>query len=531
MVSTPRRRIGSRLRAVLLAALVAAQVVAVTPVHAGWLSKIGRLADDAGGVGGSALRHGVPGDDFASSFTRHIRAVPGEAEKSAAALAAHATPEGHWRFTNAKGEQFTAANAAEMERAVATLLPENPAAASKLELFLSEDTIFHRPDLVKALPADAKFHLLTAKHAFPLLRSAEAPWSFAALVRPNLRLAMRDRRSFEEALWQLSRPLNRSNMRTIALEPGGGAYIPSVPRVDPATKAALVDRVDPFKLPGALKSLKGQTVVVTGRVDGRTLRFKPEGGAEKTVLIDDLMSAAREADVSLVLLQSDKALQPGGRNWLWQTQEVKGLENALNRATLADFLDALGTSRGGLAIDASESALGRARLDIVPVKPEGAAQQITDSVTGWADSMIGHMLGKVAIEAIKIDAVDRERQRELDNRIVPGIPAWVQWTYLIGIFMGGIGYAWSWRWFARLWPAEDRAEYAGAFGYYAARGVRGLAYVFVFLPIVGIPAGIWAMLVGLAHQIWAGLTAPFRLVRWIGRKLGLASAPAGVEKG
>lgn len=528
MVSTPRRRIGTRLRAGLLAALIAAQVVAVASAHAGWLSKIGRLADDAGGVGGGALRHGVPGDDFASAFTRHAR-LPGEVEKSAAALAAHATPEGHWRFTNAKGEQFTAANAAEMERVVATLLPDNPRAASKLELFLSEDTIFHRPDLVKALPADAKLHLLTAKQAFPLVRSAQS--TFAALVRPNLRLAMRDRRSFEEALWQLSRPLNRSNLRTIALEPGGGAYIPSVPRLDPATKAALVDRVDPFKLPGALGSLKGQTVVVTGRVDGHTLRFKPEGGAEKTVLIDDLMSAAREADVNLVLLQSDKALQPGGRNWLWQTQEVKGLDNALNRATLADFLDALGASRGGLAVEAGQAANGRARLDIVPIRPEGTAQQITESVTGWADDLVGHVLGKVAIEAIKIDAVDRERQRELDDRIVPGIPASIQWAYLAGILLGLIGYAWSWPWFARLWPAEDRAEYAGAFGYYAARGVRGLAWLLVFLPIAGIPAGTWAMLVGLALQIWAGLTAPFRLVRWIGRKLGLARAPAGVEKG
>ncbi len=37
---------------------------------------------------------------------------------------------------------------------------------------------------------------------------------------------------------------------------------------------------------------------------------------------------------------------------------------------------------------------------------------------------------------------------------------------------------------AALWPAEDRAEYAGAFGYYAARGARGLAWLLVFLPIV-----------------------------------------------
>lgn len=515
--------------ALLGGVMLAASMVA--PVHAGFLSKIGRLADDAGGAG-SAVRHGVgASDEIAGAFARHMKSLPPEAQ-GGAALAAHATPEGHWRFTNRTGEHFTAANAAEMERVVATLLPENLPGA-KLELYLSEDTVFMRPDLVKGLPADAKLHLLTSKESFRLSRVPGDALRFVAEIRPHLKLQVGERLVFEEAVWQLSRPLNKSNMRVISLEPGGAAFIPSVPKLDAATKTALVDRVDPWKLPSALKSLRGQTVVVTGRVEGKTLRFKPEGGAEKTVLVDDLLGAAREADVNLVLLQSDKPLQPGGRNWLWQSLEVKGLDDALQRSTLADFLDALGANRGGLAIDASQSGAGRARLDILPQRSAGAttSEPITDAVVGWAGDLVSRMLGNVVVEGIKIDAVDKERQQELDNRIVPGIPAWVQWTYIAGIVMGLIGYAWSSRWFARLWPAEDRAEYAGAAGYHAARAVRLLAYLLVFLPIVGIPAGAWAMLVGLAEQVWAGVTAPFRFIRWLGRKLGLARQPAGVEKG
>lgn len=522
-----KQALSAFLSALLVGVLLAACVG--TPASAGWLSKIGKLADDTGGAG-AALRHGVPGDELAGAFARHLKSLPADAQ-GGAALAAHATPEGHWRFTNRQGEHFTAANAAEMERVVATLLPEN-AAGLKLELYLSEDTVFMRPDLVKGLPADANLHLLAGKDAFKLARMAGDPLRFSAEIRPHLRLDIGERRLFDEAVWQLSRPLNKSNMRVVSLEPGGAAYIPSVPKLDPATRAAMVDRVDPWKLPSALGSLRGQTVVVTGRVEGKTLRFKPEGGAEKTLLVDDLMSAARDADVNLVLLQADKPLQPGGRNWLWQSLEVKGLDEALKRSTLADFLDALGARRGGLAVEASQSVAGRARLDIVPQRTgSGAPAPITDTVANIAGELVARALGNVVVEAIKVDSVDKERQEELDRRLVPGIPSYIQWTYLAGIVMGLIGYAYSWPWFARLWPAESRDEYAGAAGYYLARLMRGLAYLLVFLPIAGIPAGVWAMLVGLAEQVWAGVTAPYRLVRWIGRKLGLARQPADAEKG
>lgn len=508
----------------LLAALMVAVLLAVTlgaPALAGWLSRIGRIADDTGGAG-SVMRHGLgASDDLGGMFARHMKALPPETQ-SGAALAAHATPEGHWRFVNRDGEAFTAASAVEMERALSTLLPDRPPGpAAKLELYLSEDTVFRRPDLIGGLPADANLNLLSGNTAFKLSRITGEPLALAAEIKPHLRLRLQpgEAHLFAEAVWQLSRPLNKSNMRVVSLEPGGAHVIPSVPRLDAVTKAAEVDRVDPWKLPSALRSLKGQTVVVTGRVDGQTLRFKPEGGAERTVLVDDLMTAARDADVNLVLLQSDKALQPGGRNWLWQSLEVKGLDDALQRSTLADFLEALGSVRGGLAIGASNSQAGRVRFDIVPAKPADIAAPISDTIVGWTADILTRMLGNVTIEAIKVDAVDKERQDELDRRIVPGIPSHLQWAYFGAVVLGLIGFQYSWGWWVRLWPAEQRAEYAGAVGYQAARVVRVLLYLLVFLPIVGIPAGVWAMLVGLAGQLWALLTAPYRLVRWAWSKL------------
>ena len=163
---------------------------------------------------------------------------------------------------------------------------------------------------------------------------------------PTCSSTSRERALFDEALAQLERPLSRSSIRTLALEPGGPGTLSSYPRLDPDTKAALVDAIDPASLAGALSSVRGQTVLVTGRVEDNLLRFRPSSGAEQSVKLSDLTRAAADADVNLVILHAEAPRQPGGRNWLWQRIAVGGLDDALKRATLGDFLDALGAARG-----------------------------------------------------------------------------------------------------------------------------------------------------------------------------------------
>src|SRR4029079_18048251 len=98
------------------------------------------------------------------------------------------------------------------------------------------------------------------------------------------------------------------------------------------------------------------TVLVTGRVDGRLLYVQPSSGAERSILLPDLFKAAEEADVNLVGLRAASTpRQPGGRNWLWQKVEVKGLEQAMQHARFADFLNALGGPNNRLLVSATAS--------------------------------------------------------------------------------------------------------------------------------------------------------------------------------
>jgi hypothetical protein len=327
-----------------------------------------------------------------------------------------------------------------------------------------------------------------------------------------------ERALFDEAIAQLERPLSRSQIRTLALEPGAPGTLSSYPRLDAETKAALVDAVDPASLAAALPSIRGQTVLVTGRIDDNLLYFRPTSGSEQSLKLSDLTRAAADNDVNLVILQADAPRQPGGRNWFWQRIAVDGLDDALKRAKFGDFLDALGAANGEFRVSVQREASGRVALRAVPAG--GDAQPITGIVGDLWTSTVSSVTGNVVTTAVEVHARDEDRQQELDRRIVPGISSWFQISYIFNLVAGVLGWPVASGWFARLWPKEQREEYGSAFGYRAAQAARFLAYLLVFLPIVGVPAFV----VSLLLQMWALITFPVRAVRWL---FARSEAPAG----
>src|SRR5690606_1190948 len=107
--------------------------------------------------------------------------------------------------------------------------------------------------------------------------------------------------------------------------------------------------------------------------------------------VADLVGAARAADVNLIILKSSSSNQPGGRNWLWQKISVKGLDEALKRATFADFLDTLGARRGQLMVSAKPDGFGRVTLSAEPAGPPG--EPITGAIGNWLDNAANNITG------------------------------------------------------------------------------------------------------------------------------------------
>lgn len=471
---------------------------AASAAQANWLTK---LAREAGEAGTHAPRLGAGLERAAS----HIRALP--ATGGDRILAAHVTPEGHWKFVNREGEVFTAGNSAEMQRAVPTLLPE--AGDGRLTFYLSEDSLFGERALLKELPEGAALRVVTKRDSYPLVAGAAGAQDLYAAVRPHLHVVLADRALFDEAVAQLERPLSRADIRTLALEPGGPAQLASAPRVDPATRAALVDAIDPPGLAGALASVRGQTVLVTGRIEGEVLRFLPASGSEQSLKLLDVIRAAQGSDVNLVILHAPSPRQPGGRNWLWQRITVGGLDDALKRATFGDFLDALGAKHGAFRIAVARDGAGRVVIRAVP--ESAAGEPITGVVGEWLEAAASSITGNVVTGAVEVHARDEARQSELDLRIIPWLPSDYQFAYILALVAGILGWPVARAWWARLWPSEERAEYTSATGYHAARTARFLAFLVLFLPIVGVPA----FFVSLVLQLVGVLLLPFRFLRWL----------------
>lgn len=491
--------------ALVLAALAAA------PSEANWLSRLARGAGEAGEVGGRAASHGISALDRAAA---HIKALPPE-KAGPHAFAVHATQEGHWKFVNSSGEVFTAGTPEELARAIPTLSAGAPEIASgkvKPALYVTESTAFEQRAMLKDLPKAADLSVVVGGEGYALVRKpgGAAGEALYAEVRPNIIVELSERRAFDEAVWQLQRPLNKADVRVLSLTPGGPETLASVPRYDSATRAALVDAIDPARLVAALSSLRRQTVLITGRTENGLLHFQPASGGSRSLVLEDLTAAAERADVNLIILESPAPRQPGGRNWLWQRIEVSGLDEAMKRATFADFLNALGATRGQLAVTAHAEGSGRV---VVRTMPSGAAA--TPSLTSvggiadWIGDVTAEAAGRVTIHGAHAYMRSQERQSELDNRIVPGIPAWIQGVYLGSLLSGVIGWQVAGAWWRRLWPAENRSEYPGRLGFALARLVRGLAFLLVFLPVAGVPAMLTAMALGF----WDVLKMPGRLLR------------------
>jgi hypothetical protein len=125
-------------------------------------------------------------------------------------------------------------------------------------------------------------------------------------------------------------------------------------------------------------------------------------------------------------------------------------------------------------------------------------------VTPGVDSAIATALtevtGQLSITGVEGLLGSSARQRELAWRLVPGVGAIWQLAYAALVVAGLAGLPIAWRWFGRLWPAEDRSEYGGRLGFWAAALLRVVVFVAAALPLLAIPA----LLAGIVRLLGLG---------------------------
>jgi len=488
------------IRLLVTALLGLALLAPATEGRANWLTRMLKHADDAG------VRRSGKGVAAIEEAGMHLKTLP--AARRSPAVAAELADEGHWRLRNAEGETFTAATPEELSRGLRVLTPLS-AEAAKQVILLTGDTLFKDRAKLKELPADAELHALIESRVHAVHKRIVAGIERYSLdVGSGVRVPIRSRSEVHEMLWQLARPVDLAAIRVLALEPGATGLLKRGRPADPAPGRLVVEAVDPERLPHMLSAVARGTLVISGRMNGQTLHFRPSSGPERTLALDELRRAAAEHDINLVVIESASARQPGTRNWLWQRVALTPLDGPRARPSLPDLI---GQLTGGIPVETDAVAMQvmRTAFQLTGVARGGAGGWTAPVSETWRD-LAPEVTGTIVASGLRLDLTSRLRQSELDSRIVPGIPAVAQVAYLGLLVLGLAGLGVAREWWQRLWPLEARSDYPRRAGYWAARSVRGTIFLLVFMPLVAIASAPSAF----ARGTWRGLVAAASIVAY-----------------
>lgn len=440
---------------------------------------------------------------------RHI--AGSKVESGTVDIAAELTDIGHWRMVNREGEAFTAAGDAEVARGLQTLAPDVQAGRARLHVHVTADTALRRGAPLAAMPTNAEVSLVMGGRRFGVVRSTGQPTRVA--IGREFLVEAGAREVLAEIVRQIERPVDRALVRILALEPGGSTVILRSPSVEPGERRARPDVVDPGHVGRAIGRVSGQVVLVSGRLDEKRLVFKPRSGSEGAMAIAQLAQDAARADVNLVILDTSSPRQPGTRNWLWQRMALWNFDKALGGASLGGFLHVLAGEPEKLVVSGAAMAGGRIDMELRPLSSSGPAPvaNLTQVVAGtWAD-IVSETAGSIATRGLRASLLTVERQREIDRRIVPGIPSMIQAGYLALLGLGLLVLPVVNQWWRRLWARESEVQYAGRAGFAMARLARGIVFATFFLPLVALPA-LLVRLVSMMSGLAGGWRAQIRHV-------------------
>lgn len=426
-----------------------------------------------------------------AEFDDAVRLIAGlKAEPPALALAATVSAQGHWTFANRDGVRFTAANKDEIGRVYRSLAPDIVGPAGPVVIYVTGASVFAHPEHLELLPREARLSVVAGSARYRLHRfGAKGAGRWFAEVRDNVFVDAGDADIAGEILGLLRRDVADRSLRVLGLDPAGPASFAPVVRM--ADGKPVADVINPAHLISALSTLRRQTAVLTGRLVGdETLIYRTPTGVEQSLALGPLRDAAAADDINLVFVNATAPRQPGARNWLWLAVEVDGLARALQQRSLGDFLNAVAGGGRQLFVTGQRRSEGRVALRVIPMRA-GRLEEAPGLMAEVLSELVAEVTASVVPHAVDADLVSMARQRELAFRVVPGVPAVLQYGFGVALVLGLIGLPVALRWWHRLWPREQQADYANAAGYRTAQMVRGLFFVLLFLPLVGLPAAVW----------------------------------------
>ena len=126
--------------------------------------------------------------------------------------------------------------------------------------------------LFTRLPTDVRLRLIHRGNShFPVVNSSSGgPPQWVVQVRDNVELEFANPQLLDEMIFRLDRALGRNSIRVLRLNPNHTENVASLGRrTDGGLPVA--DDVNPARLDAQLRPIRGQTAIISGRVEGDVL--------------------------------------------------------------------------------------------------------------------------------------------------------------------------------------------------------------------------------------------------------------------
>jgi len=372
----------------------------------------------------------------------------------------------------------------------------------RIELYVRDDQLFGHQTRLAALPDNFDLHIVhRRKNVYPVRRGSAGD-NLQVEARPNVLVGAANLRDLDEILFRLERVLNRAALRLLKVVPDSTQKLPTLPdRV--LGRAPEPHAIDSNNIAESLRPLRGQTAVLTGHIENNVLLTQTRRGGKVTRLpIAKIRAAAREADVNLIVLDSNVPLQPGVRGLLGKRRS-KTLDAAFQANTNGEFLAAL--ARHDAPINLRVESNGSRHVAISNVDRRPDVDLNTDEL-----AHIEHV-----VHGIHLLSRTREFEEEHDLRLVWWLPSYVVVALIVNLVAGvlawGIAYG---EWWARIWPPSESPQW---FRRKISGAARLLMFFVLFLPLFGGVALVW-MVLRIALII---VLIPVRLTTWIRLRVSL----------
>lgn len=332
--------------------------------------------------------------------------------------------------------------------------------------------------------------------------------SHSALGYGNLRLPVDNMADIRAGLWQLQRPAGGGGLRYLRLDER--ADTPLAPNAYGSNIG--VEMVGANALLDAMRTLRNQTLVLSGRiVDGRLLAA---GKTAEGVSLHRLQQFAAEHDIKLVILEAEQP-QALLKRLADNMQQARRNGDTLYDS-VGDFFNRLVDPANPSPIELHSQHNAEQQMAIQWRAVEEVRAQNGANISA---EMAQHLSLHLLLKSATFYGPDRARSRELDDRIVPNIPSWIQFYLIYSVVLGVIALQTSWRLWKKVWAIRPRREYPHLLLFLLLWPLHKLLFLLLFIPLFGGFSFVWLILWSICRVFHFLL---FRPLRWVYRRIAVS---------